>query len=75
MTRIECFGSLQDACLSRRANKTGPAVSVPVSDHREKVLEIAVREGGGGGFLGEGEFDLADHGSLASGSLRMCRSV
>jgi len=38
-----------------------------VSDHREKMLAIAVREVGGG-FLGEEEFDLADYGILASGA-------
>ena len=75
MIEIGCFRSLQDACLSRRSNKTSPAVSVPVSDHREKVLTIAVREGNVGGFLGEGEFDIAVHGIPASGSLRIRRSV
>ena len=75
MIGIGCFRSLQDACPSRRSNKTSPAVSVPVSDHREKVLTIAVREGNVGGFLGEGEFDIAVHGIPASGSLRIRRSV
>lgn len=50
-------------------------MSVPVSDHREKVLTIAVRERSVGGFLGEGEFDIAVHVIPASGSLRSRRSV